>query len=201
MSLSPLAAADFEECERIFGLRLDEERKLLVWDYWQLLQAWNRKLSLTSIGSFREALQFHFFESFWVSDHFLQEMHRIADVGSGAGFPGLAIKLYRPDLEAVLLESNHKKAVFLSQAARVLDAAVEVFDAPAEDFPSWKGVDAALIRALKPSSRLIDILRARRIPLIHFHGASSQMAGNLQLEAREKVPGSRNRTVSRYLPL
>lgn len=190
--------ADFDEFEQLFDLRLEAEKRHQVWEYWQLIRSWNRKVRLTSIGDLREALQIHFFESFWVAEHFLQGMRYIADVGSGAGFPGLAIKLYRPDLRAVLLESNQNKAIFLAQAALKLGLQAEVYNGPAEEFQGWKEVDAALIRALRPSRRLVEILRAHQIPLIHLHGTRSEIEIGLHLETRLKIPGSRNRMASRY---
>ncbi len=201
MSLPSSDAADFAEFERLFRLSLDEGQRHLVRDYWLLLQTWNRKAGLTSIRNFRLALQFHFFEAFWAYEQFLKGMHRIVDVGSGAGFPGLAIKLYRPALEVALLESNRKKAIFLAQAARQLHLDVEVFDAPAEEFTAWKRVDAAMIRALKPSSELTGILTKERIPLIRFHGSSGETPTDMRLGTRQNVPGSRNRIVSCYLPI
>lgn len=196
--IQPLCDAEFEYFEALFGLRLEAEKRSLVQSYWQLLQSWNRKVSLTGVGSFRQALQIHFFESFWVAEHFLQGVQRIADVGSGAGFPGLAVKLYRPDLQAVLLESNQKKAIFLAQAALQLNLLVEIHNGPAEEFQGWGEVDATLIRALKPSRRLIEILREQQIPLIHLHGARSEVEGVVGLEKRLKIPASRNRMASLY---
>ena len=92
-----------------------------VIEYIELLQFWNRKIALTSISNEEEIVRFHFGESIFALT--LEEFvrGRLADVGSGAGFPGLALKLFRPELQVTLLEPNKKKCVFLNEIARKLN--------------------------------------------------------------------------------
>lgn len=100
-----------------FAASLSDETigKLLV--YLELLMLWNRKINLTAINTPEECLTRHFGESFLISRIIALE-GRLLDVGSGGGFPGLAIKLIAPEVEVVLLEPVAKKRAFLKEAAR-----------------------------------------------------------------------------------
>src|SRR5580658_4108076 len=105
-----------------FNNRLDGDpdivHKFLL--YIDLLKRWNRNISLTSITNDENIIRKHFGESLFCLS-FVEFVHgRLADVGSGAGFPALPIKLARPCLEIDLYEPNHKKAVFLNEVIRSL---------------------------------------------------------------------------------
>ena len=100
----------FEIC--LSGEAID---KLLA--YLELLLRWNRKINLTSVTNPRECVIRHFGESLMVW-RFLQLEGRLLDIGSGAGFPGLALKLIAPDLQVVLLEPIAKKRAFLKEVSR-----------------------------------------------------------------------------------
>ncbi len=185
--------------EDLFDLRLDAQQKSLTARYLLLLAKWRRAMNLTGRSSNREILQFDFFESFWVADHFLAEARRLVDIGSGAGFPGLAVKIRRPDLPVVLVEPNLKKTVFLRETARQLSLQVECFQGRDQDYSSWQQGDAAAIRALRPGEDLLTILRARGLSLLWLHGAG-ESAGpeGFELRLRLAVPGSQRRVVSLF---
>jgi 16S rRNA (guanine527-N7)-methyltransferase len=86
----------------------------------QLLQKWNKRISLTSLEDTREILERHFGESVFAVNQVPILHGRLADVGSGGGFPGLPIKMAVPDLDLILIESNTRKAAFLSEVIRTL---------------------------------------------------------------------------------
>ena len=83
-----------------------------------LLVRWNQKLNLTAIRSREEAIRRHYWESLFLGLHLPAGQLRIADVGSGAGFPGLPVSILRPDCFVTLIESHQRKAVFLREASR-----------------------------------------------------------------------------------
>lgn len=89
--------------------------------YIDLLTRWNRKISLTSLTDPNEILRFHVGESIFALQFCDFSSGRLADVGSGAGFPGLALKIFRPNLNVVLLEPNLKKCAFLAEVVRTLE--------------------------------------------------------------------------------
>ncbi len=88
--------------------------------YISLLMKWNRSISLTSITNELEILSFHFAESAFALSAIQGINGRLADVGSGAGFPGLALRIFGGDIDLTLIESNAKKCAFLSEAVREL---------------------------------------------------------------------------------
>ena len=87
----------------------------------RLLLSWNDKVNLTAIRDPLEILYRHFCECMYSSAAVPIEGGRLADVGSGGGFPGLPLKIIRPDLHVVLVESNLKKAAFLAEVIRELE--------------------------------------------------------------------------------
>jgi 16S rRNA (guanine527-N7)-methyltransferase len=80
--------------------------------YLTQLQLWNRRVNLTGLKTGQEIVARHFLDSLAVLP-FLGEPHSLADLGAGAGFPGLALKLVRPELMLTLVEGREKKAAFL----------------------------------------------------------------------------------------
>ncbi len=82
--------------------------------------AWNEKVNLTAIRDPLEILYRHFCESMFAASALSLQTGRLADVGSGGGFPGLALKIARPELQVFLIESNVKKATFLAEIVREL---------------------------------------------------------------------------------
>jgi 16S rRNA (guanine527-N7)-methyltransferase len=88
--------------------------------YIDLLLRWNQKTSLTTVTDPTEILRFHFGESLLASSTVPIRHGRLADVGSGAGFPAVPIRMVSEDLSVILIESNQKKATFLSEIVREL---------------------------------------------------------------------------------
>jgi 16S rRNA (guanine527-N7)-methyltransferase len=94
------------------GLKLSREVLSRFGVYLQELQTWNARVNLTGLKSPRDMVIKHFLDSLAVLP-FLEDAASLADLGSGAGFPGLVLKLARPDLALTLVESRGKKAAFL----------------------------------------------------------------------------------------
>ena len=88
--------------------------------HYELLCRWNRKLNLTRISDLNEAVEMHYCESLYVARFLPVESVNIADIGSGAGFPGIPVAVIRPDCSVDLIESDQRKAVFLSEAVRAM---------------------------------------------------------------------------------
>jgi 16S rRNA (guanine527-N7)-methyltransferase len=103
-----------------FKLTLNNEQVQQIQQHTKLLWTWNDKVNLTAIRDPLEILYRHFCESMFGSALFPVENCRLADVGSGGGFPGIPLKIIRPDLHVFLVESNVKKATFLAEVVREL---------------------------------------------------------------------------------
>ena len=104
-----------------FGVSADPNLTAAVRCYLELLLLWNRKINLTSVTDPREILARHFGESMFAAHAVPIRGGTLVDIGSGAGFPGLALKLVCPALSVMLIEPVMKKAVFLSEVARTLN--------------------------------------------------------------------------------
>lgn len=100
------------------GLRLDERRIAQLAAYFALLVRWNRRINLTSVRRPEEIAVRHFGESLFLVKLLRPETGLLVDVGSGAGFPGLPIRIACPALTAVLLEPTTKKTAFLKEVIR-----------------------------------------------------------------------------------
>ena len=82
--------------------------------YWRELKRWNARMNLTSIRADREIIIKHFLDSLSVLQCFdIKSGDSVIDIGTGAGFPGLPIKIYIPDIKLVLVEPSSKKVSFL----------------------------------------------------------------------------------------
>jgi len=104
-----------------FQLALSDKQVLQIQQYMSILLMWNEKINLTAIQDPLEILNRHFCESMYAASAMSLENGRLADVGSGGGFPGLPLKIVRPELQVFLVESNVKKATFLAEVARELE--------------------------------------------------------------------------------
>jgi len=89
-------------------------------DHYELLLRWNQKVNLTRITSLTDAVRYHYCESLYLAQSLPKRALRIIDIGSGGGFPGIPLAIYRPDCEVTLVESHQRKAVFLCEAVRNL---------------------------------------------------------------------------------
>ncbi len=180
--------------ETLFGLTLDQAQRNRVRTYLRLLAKWNSRVNLTRLARTDDRLRFHFFESFWLAQRFLEPCHSVVDVGSGAGFPGLAMQLYYPGLSLTLVEKNFKKTVFLKEAARALSLRARVVHGEAETDADWEAVQLVTVRGLKPSPRLTEVLDHRGIPLLALHGEKlGETLKERRWVRRERVPGSQGR--------
>src|SRR5437899_9859057 len=103
-----------------FSLPAYDDQVLQIQQYIKILLTWNEKVNLTAIRDPLEILHRHFCESMYAADALSLEKGRLADVGSGGGFPGLALKIIRPGLQVFLVESNIKKVTFLAEVIREL---------------------------------------------------------------------------------
>ncbi|MEW6144193.1 MAG: 16S rRNA (guanine(527)-N(7))-methyltransferase RsmG [Thermodesulfobacteriota bacterium] len=87
--------------------------------YMSELKLWNRKINLTSLRNDRDIVIGHFLDSI-SAVRFVPGSGRLIDIGSGAGFPGIPLKIVRPSLEVTLLDSAHKKVMFMREVIRSL---------------------------------------------------------------------------------
>jgi 16S rRNA (guanine527-N7)-methyltransferase len=148
----------------VFGVNPSSEQVLKVMVFLRLILKWNQTINLTSIRQPEEIVARHFGESMFASHVLPVEKGRLADVGSGAGFPGLALKIISPDLNVTLVEPNKKKCAFLWEVIRALDlSGVDVvperfeetrFPAGSFDYVTARGL-GGLSRVLRWASNVL----------------------------------------------
>ena len=129
--------------------------------YLSELKKWNRVHNLTGLKSDRDIIIKHFLDSILFLKVLPEGVSTVADIGSGAGFPGIPIKIMAPVLKLFLLEPSKKKVVFLKHICGKLGLeGVEVLDRRIEDVEGLR-VDAAMTRALYSVGEFIE--KAARI--------------------------------------
>ena len=143
-----------------FGLNLSSDQVGQLIAYLELLMRWNEKINLTSLRDPASCVTRHFGESLYLARWVL--LHgRLLDIGSGAGFPGLCLKIVFPDLAVTLLEPVAKKRAFLKEAARVCGMSlVEVRRERLENYVAGGALaayDAATARAVGHLEQLLPL--------------------------------------------
>ena len=103
-----------------FQISVNEQQVALIQHYMAILQRWNEKVNLTAIRNPLEILYRHFCESMFGASAIPVDKGRLADIGSGPGFPGIPLKIARSELDLALVESNIKKGTFLAEVVREL---------------------------------------------------------------------------------
>jgi 16S rRNA (guanine527-N7)-methyltransferase len=126
--------------------------------YIELLLRWNKKIALTTVTDPFEILRFHFGESMFAAGQVPIRHGRLADVGTGAGFPAVPLSMVVPELYCILIESNQKKAAFLAEVVRTLALGrIEVYRGRMESFASSaEKFDFSISRALGMHDEFLD---------------------------------------------
>ena len=109
-----------ESCEKM-GVSLTEEMASQFMTYLSLLLEWNEKMNLTAITDKKDVVQKHFVDCLSILPHLsLTGQEKIIDVGTGAGFPGIPVKIACPEVEMTLLDSLQKRIGFLEEVGNQL---------------------------------------------------------------------------------
>jgi 16S rRNA (guanine527-N7)-methyltransferase len=150
--------------------------------YVDMLLRWNRRINLTAIRDPEEIVTRHFGESLFTARHLfphheVAQAATVADVGSGAGFPGIPIKLWAPDISLTLIESHQKKATFLREVARALTLTnINIQDVRAESI-SHAAFDVVTLRAVERFDAVLPAAAA----LLKPQGRLALLIGTAQL--------------------
>jgi len=154
------------------GIEFDEVKYEKLMKYKELLKEWNEKINLTAITEDEEIVKKHFIDSIKAFRfQGLKDAKKIIDVGTGAGLPGLPIKIVKPDIEVVLLDSLNKRVNFLNEVISKLNLTnISAVHGRAEDFAREvrfrESFDVAVSRAVANMSVLSELC----IPYVKRNG-------------------------------
>jgi len=154
------------------GLDLSPAQFAAFEQYASLLYEWNQRFNLTAVRGFEEIWSRHFLDSLTCLRTMRgTPMNRVIDVGTGAGFPGLALKIAHPEMQLTLVESVEKKAKFCAEVVRALGLEnVDIQTARAEELGRMpehrEQYDWAVARAVAPMSVLAEYL----LPFVKVSG-------------------------------
>ncbi|HEX5875931.1 MAG TPA: 16S rRNA (guanine(527)-N(7))-methyltransferase RsmG [Pyrinomonadaceae bacterium] len=141
---------------RDFEIELSPETVTQLGEFYSLLTHWNERLHLVAPCSPEEFAVRHVLESLMLLSH-LPQNAKIADIGSGGGLPVIPCLIARPNLEATLIESSQKKAIFLREAVNRFGLPATVVAQRFEDFPA-PPVSVVTCRALEQFMRKVPAI-------------------------------------------
>ena len=162
-----------------FGLTLDNKAVERLNTYGNLLISWNEKMNLTAITEPNDVLYKHFYDCLlFFKNVKIKEGAKIIDVGTGAGFPGMVLKIARPDIELTLLDGLNKRLTFLNAVLSELGLDAKTVHARAEDAGKnneyREKYDIACARAVSN----LPVLCEYCIPFIKVGGLFVSMKGS-----------------------
>ena len=173
---------DFKEkmCSygKIINIEFDEKQIKQFYEYMLLLIEWNEKINLTAITDPEEIILKHFIDSLTINKY-INENKTIADIGTGAGFPGIPLKIYRSDLKITLVDSLNKRINFLNEVITKLNLKdINTVHSRVEDFGKNKEYrekyDYVTARAVANLATLSEYL----IPICKINGKCICMKGS-----------------------
>lgn len=159
--------------------------------YYQLLIEWNEKMNLTAITEPTEVAIKHFYDSITFLFHTdIKESGKVIDVGTGAGFPGIPLKIMRPDIQLTLLDSLNKRLIFLQEVCDNIGIDAEIIHKRAEEGGRDKNLrekfDIATSRAVANMNTLSEYL----MPFVKVKGKIVAMKGKNGAEELENAKGA-----------
>ena len=107
------------EYSNTIDIKISKKEIDLLYRYMNLLLDWNNKINLTAITKEEDIILKHFIDSISINEY-LKEKNKIMDIGTGAGFPGIPLKIINPNMEFILVDSLNKRINFLEEVAKEL---------------------------------------------------------------------------------
>ncbi|MBQ3407837.1 MAG: 16S rRNA (guanine(527)-N(7))-methyltransferase RsmG [Clostridia bacterium] len=180
---------EFVEQAKKVGIEVNEKQLSKFYQYMNLLLEWNNKINLTSITDPKEIITKHFIDSILVLKYINPES-TIIDVGTGAGFPGIPLKIMNNSYKVTLLDSLNKRTIFLNEAVEKLKLEeVEIIHGRAEEYAQntkyREMYDYAISRAVAPLNVLLEYL----VPYTKINGRIIAMKG---CNAEEEIKCAEN---------
>ena len=169
------------------NIELTFEQQELFRKYYEFLIQENKKYNLTAITDEEEVYYKHFYDSLTlIKTNLIKEGVSLCDIGSGAGFPGIPLKIIYPNLKLTIVESQTKKTEFLKKLVNFLELDnVEIINKRAEEYAHTKYFDVVTARAVAD----LSILNELCLPLVKKGGYFIAMKGNYDEELKRTLNG------------
>ena len=176
----------FEESKN-HGLNLNENQLKKFQIYMDFLLEYNSHTNLTAITDPEDIMIKHFFDSIILNNFlYINKNAKVVDIGTGAGFPGVPMKIFREDIDLTLIDSLNKRIVFLNSLMDKINLSANIFHARAEEFSHKKEhrevYDFAVSRAVAP----LNVLCELSIPYVKKNGFFVALKGSNASEELEK---------------
>ena len=171
------------ELEKL-GITLTDKQKEQLEIYKDFLIEYNKHTNLTRIIDENDIYLKHFYDSLTIVKYIdLSNKKTLLDIGTGAGFPGMVLKIVYPNLEVTLLDSNNKKITFLKQLSEKLNVKVNAIQARSEEYIKEKReyFDVVTSRAMANLRVLLEL----SIPYVKINGNFIAMKANASEELKE----------------
>lgn len=166
---------EFREACKEIRIELNEDSLQKFDRYAELLTEWNQKMNLTAITRYEEILEKHFYDSLLASECTAME-GKLCDVGAGAGFPSIPLKIAFPELDVTILEPINKRCIFLNEVIQQLSLeGIRVINSRAEDAAKELRESFDLVTARAVAN--LRVLSELCIPLVKVGGIFLAMKG------------------------
>lgn len=195
-----------EETKKL-GLTLTSQQLEQLDKFYELLISWNQKMNLTRITKKEDVYLKHFYDSLTISKVInLNQDLTLCDVGSGAGFPGIVLKICFPNLKITLLDSLQKRVNYLNEIIKELDLkGIEAIHTRAEDYAKQnrEKFDIVTARAVANLKMLSELC----IPMVKVNGFFIAMKANIEeelensMEILKKLDSKIDKIETFYLPI
>lgn len=179
----------FNQLLKELNIELTDEKYNQLCEYYELLINWNNKINLTSITEEKEVFIKHFYDSLSINKIIdLKEIKTLCDIGTGAGFPGIVIKILFPNIHVTLVDSLTKRINFLNQVKEELDLKdLDIINSRAEIYSKTvrEQYDVVTSRAVAKLNVLLEI----SFPLVKEKGYFIAMKS---ISAQEELKNAAN---------
>jgi 16S rRNA (guanine527-N7)-methyltransferase len=175
---------EFKEYLNNLNININDEIMNQLDIYYKYLVEYNSHTNLTAITEEKDVYLKHFYDSILVASYYdFNKVNNLIDVGTGAGFPGVILKIFFPNIEVTLLDSNNKKITFLKQLSEKLNVNVNAIQARSEEYIKEKRefFDVVTSRAMANLRVLLEL----SIPYVKINGNFIAMKANASEELKE----------------
>lgn len=176
--------------ENLGEIKITDEQIRKFYKYMILLLEWNEKINLTAIKEPKDIILKHFIDSLTI-EKYIEKDKKIIDIGTGAGFPGIPLKIVRPDIDVVLVDSLKKRVNFLENVIEELNLdKIQAIHARAEEVGQSRKYREQFDYTTSRAVASMNVLSEYTIPLLKLNGISIYMKGtNLdeELEMSKKA--------------